>query len=721
MRIYRQLNTMDCGPTCLKMIARYYGKFYEAETLRKFAGYNKEGVSLLDLSTAAQKIGFDTVAAKFFPDQLKEISPLPCILHWENYHFVILYKIIKKKKVKSIIIIDPSLGLVTYSIDDLCKKWCLHEGCGIALLLKPLDSFYKFKGNRENNWLKKKLTGHLKTSRNSFLSIILLLLFSAVIQLCLPFITQSIFDKGVNAKNLSFINIILLSQFALVFSKTVVDYIRTRILLKTSLSINLSILKDFWGKLMKLPMSFFDTYHIGDILQRLQDGKVIERFITNVAVSTVFHFFTFIIFSLILLFYSSKIFIIFLGGTILYIAWIYCFLKFKRSINHQSFHLNSKEHSKTLQLVQGIREIKLYHAENLKKSEWENIQLAINKLSYKNLSYTQIQQAGGVIITEGKNIIITLLVSSMVIHGQITLGTMIAVQYIIGQMQSPVELFISFIQTGQDARISFNRLNEIHQLSDEKPSLHYDINTLFDYSIQINNLSFTYNHAQKNVLSNISFIIPENKITAIVGISGSGKTTFLKILMKFYDYYNGEIKIGNTNLSNIDSFFWRSQFATVLQDSFIFNDTIENNIALGESTPNTLKIQNACKIVGIIDLIKSLPKGFQTQIGSDGIGLSNGQIQRILIARAVYKDTKYLFLDEATNALDANTEKGIVNNLKLFFSGKTVVIIAHRLSTVKNADNIIVFKNGKIVEEGCHETLSNIQGHYYELVRNQLV
>lgn len=548
------------------------------------------------------------------------------------------------------------------------------------------------------------------------------LLVGSILQLIFPFLTQSIVDTGIQTHNLQFIYIILFAQFALFFGRTTVEFIRSRILLFISTKVNLSILSDFWIKLMKLPLSYFDTKLTGDIMQRLGDHRRIESFLTGSALSTLFSLFNLVIFSFVMLQYNVAVFFIFLAGSILYFFWIKLFLQFRRNLDFKRFAIAAKESTATMQLIQGMQEIKLNNAEHLRRWEWESLQAALFKLSFKSLSLSQYQQAGAFFINEGKNILITFFVAKSVLDGQLTLGAMLAVQYIIGQLNSPVEQLISFVQQAQDAKISLERLNEIHELEEEEPSNKQFITKLPEHkSVYFQRLSFTYPGAgNEPVLNNIDLHLLSGKVTAIVGMSGSGKTTLLKLLLKFYEHYKGDIKIGETNLHNISPKYWRSQCGSVMQDGFIFNDSIANNIAVSDANPNYEKLIHACKVSNILPFIESLPLGFNTKIGAEGNGVSQGQKQRLLIARAVYKNPEFLFFDEATNALDANNEKIILENLQEFFANKTVIVVAHRLSTVKKADKIIVLHNGTITEQGTHEELTQKRGQYFELVRNQL-
>lgn len=726
---YRQLNAMDCGPTCLRMVAKYYGKHYNTDSIRSFAGYGKEGTSLLGISDAAEKIGFRTRGVQMTFKQMIANAPFPCILHWDQYHFIVLLSIKKKLFGKGITVLvaDPAKGLISYTEDDFLKQWISTvnekgQSIGTALLLEPTPKFYEHEGEKINKLSWGLVVQYLQQSRWQIAQVFIALLITSLLQLIFPFLTQSIVDTGINTQNLQFITIILIAQLMLVFSKTIVDFIRSRLLLHVSTIVNLSILSDFWIKLTGLPLSYFDTHHTGDTLQRIEDHRQIQSFLTGSALNTLFSLFNFIVFAIVLAQYNVQLFFVFVTGSILYFSWVQIFLRIRRKINYQTFHISAKENNATLQLVQGMQEIKLHNAEKLKRWEWENIQSGIFKLNFKSLTYSQVQQAGALFINQGKDVLITFLVAGLVINAQLTLGAMLAIQYIIGQLSSPIEQFVGFVQSAQDAKISMERLNEIHNLKDEESADATYINQLPDKKfIFFDKLSFIYPGAgNEPVLENIVLQIPEGKITAIVGVSGSGKTTLLKLLLKFYDHYTGEIKIGETNFKNISPSYWRRQCGAVLQDGYIFNDTIARNIAVGDETADLAKLIQCCKTANILSFIESLPNGLNTQLGAEGVGMSQGQKQRLLIARAIYKDPQYLFFDEATNSLDANNEKAIVENLQHFFKGRTVIVVAHRLSTVKNADKIVVLHEGKIAEEGTHAELSVMRGRYYELVKNQL-
>jgi ATP-binding cassette subfamily B protein len=718
---------MDCGPTCLRMVAKYYGKNQPAGQVRQISGYGKEGVSLLGISDAAENMGFRTRGVQATIEELLRDATLPCILHWNQNHFVILPPQKSRSKIR---VADPAKGIISFIRAEFVNQWVgtvnsNGEGVGTALLLEPTARFYESAGEKESRLAWSKLFRYLQHSRWQLSQVFIALLIVSVFQLIAPFLTQSIVDTGINTQNLQFITIILAAQLMLVFSRAIVEFIRSRLLLHISVNLNFSLLSDFWIKLTRLPISYFDTYHTGDTLQRLSDSKRIENFLTGSALNTFFSLFNFLAFSVILFGYHVQLFFLFAIGSILYFTWVRLFLRVRRKINYQTFHLSAKENDVSLQLVLGMQELKLNNAEHLKRWEWENVQASIFKMGFRNMTFNQVQQAGGLLINEGKNILITFLVAKMVVTGQLTFGAMLAIQYILGQLNGPVEQFIGFVQSAQDAKISLERINEIHGLKEEEELTglkEEGIKHLPESkSISLRQFSFTYpGVGNEPVLENINLEVPEGKTTAIVGVSGSGKTTLLKILLKFYEHYEGEMFVGDVRFRYLSPSYWRGQCGAVLQDGYIFNESIAQNIAIGSDRPDLSRLITACKTANILSYIESLPNGFNTKLGTDGIGLSQGQKQRILIARAIYKDPQYLFFDEATNALDANNETTIIQNLQHFFQGRTVVVVAHRLSTVKSADKIVVLHEGKIVEEGTHLELAMLRGRYYELVRNQL-
>ena len=719
---YQQLNQMDCGPTCLYMISKHYGRNFNIEKLRQLTEIGKEGVNLLGISNAAEKTGFRTMAMQIPTNILVTDAHKPCILHWQQNHFVVLYKTKRNK----FYIADPAKGLIKFSRKEFEEKWLSNkenEPTGIALLLEPTPGFYNNEDDAESKKASfKNILQYLQPYKKLVVQLLIGLLLGSLLQLIFPFLTQSIVDVGVNTGNLPFVYIILFAQLALFAGRLSVEFIRNWILYHISSRINIAILTDFLIKLMKLPMGYFDSKKTGDIMQRMNDHQRIQSFLTSTSLNTLFSAFNLIIFSFVLAMYNLVIFGVFSLASVVYIFWILLFLKKRKQLDYRQFDIAAAEQSKTIQIVQGMQEIKLHGCEKQKRWEWERLQAKIFRLGIKGVALNQWQQTGAFFINEGKNIIITFLSAQAVINGQMTLGGMLAIQYIAGQLNGPIEQMIGFVQSWQLAKISLDRLNEIHSLTDEEPATKiFNTELPTNKTIDLNNVSFTYPGAgNQAVLKDINLNIPAGKITAIVGTSGSGKTTLLKLLLRFYDTQKGTIKAGGNDLINIGHKAWRQSIGVVMQDSFIFSDSIAANIAIGDETINTQKLKEAATIANILDFIETLPLGFNTKIGAEGNGISAGQKQRILIARAVYKSPDYIFFDEATNSLDSNNESIIMKNLAGFFRNKTVLVVAHRLSTVKNADQIVVLNNGVITECGTHSELTSMKGEYFTLVKNQL-
>ncbi len=718
---FKQYDAMDCGPSCLRMIAAFYGRTYSLQKLRELSHISREGVSLLGLSDAAESIGFRTIGARITIEQLME-APKPCVVHWDQDHFVVVYKYHKGK----VYVADPAFGLVEYPEAEFKKHWLatVRQGelKGICLLFEPTPKFFEQEGEKVNRSNFRFLLKYLKPHRKLVVQLILGFLVGSLIQLIFPFLTQSIVDVGINTQDINFIYLILAAQMMLFISRMTVDFIRSWILLHISTRINISIISDFLIKLMKMPIGFFDTKMIGDLLQRIGDHHRIERFLTSQSLNVIFSVFNIVIFSIVLVIYNLGIFLVFLFGSVLYIGWIFLFLRKRRELDYKRFAQLSDNQSKLIQLINGMQEIKLNNYERQKRWEWERIQARLFKVNVNGLSLQQYQQAGSVFINETKNIVITVLAATSVVHGNMTLGMMLAVQYIIGQMNSPLDQMIEFMQVSQDAKISLERLAEIHGSKDEEQYQEGKLTSLpASADIRISDLVFQYEgpHSPK-VLNAINLVIPQGKVTAIVGTSGSGKTTLVKLILGFYPPVSGSIKIGDAELSAYEQHWWRAKCGAVMQDGFIFSDTIANNIAVGDEEPDKDRLGYAVRMANIQEFIETLPLNYNTKIGPEGVGLSQGQKQRILIARAIYKNPEYIFFDEATNSLDANNEKVILENLDEFFNGKTVVVVAHRLSTVRNAHQIVVIEKGNIVEIGTHEELTSKKGAYYQLVKNQL-
>jgi ATP-binding cassette subfamily B protein len=719
---FKQLDAMDCGPSCLRMIAKFYGKNFSLQTLRDRSYLTREGVSLLGMSDAAESIGMRSVGARVSYKQLCEDLPLPVIVHWKSEHFVVVYAI-KKGKVR---VADPAYGLIDYSKEEFLKAWCgtIDEpnARGLTLIVEPTPDFYQHKDEKTDKSSFSHLFSYLRNQKKFLWQLLLGLLLGSLFQLIFPLLTQSMVDVGINNQDIGFVTLILIAQLVLFVSQTTVEFFRSWILLHLTTRLNISLISDFLIKLMKLPISFFDSKMIGDLLQRIGDQARIENFITNQTMNVLFSMVNLLIFSIVLALYSWSILMIFLLGSLLYVLWIVFFLKRRRELDFHRFRQLSENQAKLIELITGMQEIKLNNCEKQKRWEWERIQARLFKVNIRRLSLNQTQSIGSSFINQLKNILISFLAAKLVIDGHITIGAMVAVSYIIGQMNVPLTNLMDFIQTAQDAKISLERFNEIHLMKDEEAKEDHKLIQLPDIKdISVNEVTFQYEgpHSPK-VLKEITLTIPVNRTTAIVGMSGSGKTTLIKLMLGFYPPVSGSVLLGETNLNQISTSVWRDKCGVVMQDGYIFSDTIVNNIAVGADTVDKERLAEAVRMANIQDYIESLPMGYHTKIGQEGAGLSQGQKQRLLIARAVYKNPEFLFFDEATNALDANNEKVIMENMNEFYKSRTVVVVAHRLSTVRNADQIVVLDRGEIVEKGRHEDLIKLRGSYWNLVKNQL-
>ncbi|BDD06744.1 peptidase domain-containing ABC transporter [Aureibacter tunicatorum] len=729
---YHQTETKDCGPTCLKIISKFYGKNIPIQELREMSETTREGSNLLGLSECAEKLGYRSLGVQISFENLETV-PLPCIVHWNQNHYVVLHKIEKSKntifnKQKDTIlhVSDPAHGLVTFTKEEFITSWIRKDAHekeeGVLLLLDPSPEFYNSSFDEDKaSFSFKHISKYLIKYNKYIIQLAIGLMAGSLLQLALPFLTQSVVDVGIQNRDLNFIYLILFAQLAFFIGRTSIEIIRSWILLHLSTRINISLISDFFIKLMKLPFSFFDAKMTGDLMQRIHDHQRIERMLTTSSLEVLFSMINFVIFSFILAYYNLSIFMIFLSGSILYFTWVLFFFKKRKELDYKRFNQSSLEQSKVIEIIHGMQEIKLHNAEKHMRWSWEFQQIRLFKISIKGLSLNQIQNLGSSFINELKNIFITVFSATLVIEGELTLGMMLAINTIVGQLNAPVMQMIGFMREAQDAKISLDRLAEIHDKDDEEPPNKPTVKEIpTDEDITIEDLEFKYPGAVNPVLHGLNLTIPKNKVTAIVGTSGSGKTTLMKLLLGFYQTQDESIQVGDFNINHLSQRNWRSLCGTVMQEGFIFNDTIAKNIAVGIDSIDKERLKHAINVANIQDYIKELPQGVHTKLGDEGIGLSTGQKQRLLIARAVYKDPSYLFLDEATSALDANNEKAIMENLNQFFEDRTVLIIAHRLSTVKNADQIVVLDKGKIAETGSHDDLVEKKGDYYHLVKNQL-
>jgi ATP-binding cassette subfamily B protein len=725
---YKQVDQYDCGPTCLKIVSKFFGRNFGLEHLRDVCGITPDGITAKTLMKGAEAIGFQTIPASIKYEILAEKAPLPCIVYWRDRHFLVVYKIAKG----IVYVADPSHGLLKYTKDDFIKAWQNSEKAddkseGIVILMEPSSKFFE----QHNTDLSKGIGGILPYIRNYkkyIFHIFVGLLVGSVIQLILPFLTQKLVDKGINLRDLNFVYVLLAAQLMLFFSMSFISIIRSWLLLYVGARVNMLIASDYLMKLLNKTVSFFDSKTPGDILQRVNESSRLETFLVTTP-DSVFSYINAFVFMLVLAYYSLTIFGIFVIGIAIYTLWVWLFMKKRAELDFRRFDASSGMNSRLIQIVGGIQEVKVNGSEKKHIRGWEKVRVEYFKTSVSNLKLTQLQTIGGNVINEGKNILITFLAALLVMNGEITLGGMLAIQYIVGQVNGPLLSLVNFFRTIQEAKLTMERFNDIDHVTPEQQTLNDEALIRLPkqaYDIRLRNVDFSYTRDKDNlVLKNINLTIPLGKVTAIVGDSGSGKTTLLKLLLKLYLPLEGDIMVGDYNLRHVSSESWRSLCGTVMQDGFIFSDSITQNIceSASEEAVDISKLLNAAKLANIEELINTLPAGFNSMIGAAGASgrtLSGGQRQRILIARAVYKDPNILFFDEATSALDANNEKKIVDSLKEFYRGKTVVIIAHRLSTVRNADQIVVLEKGEIKEIGIHEDLVVRRGHYYTLIKNQL-
>ena len=749
---YTQLDAMDCGPTSLRIVAQFYGRHYSLQNLRERCHITREGVSLLGISDAAESIGFRTTGVKITWHQLRDEANLPCIVHWNQQHFVVVYRIARKRGKWWVYVSDPASGLLKYTEEQFLKAWIQSRelpnrtesaarpqqevpslasadflagpanGKGIALLLEPTPQFYKEKGDEDKRLKLGYLLQYLRPYKNYLAQLALAMLTASILSLILPFLTQSVVDKGIGTGNLSFVVMMLIAQVVLVLGQLANNLIRSWLMLHMTTRISISLISDFLAKLMRLPIAFFDSKMVGDIMQRIGDYDRIQSFLTGSLLSMAMAVVSFVIYGAVMGGYDPTILGIFLSGSALYIGWILLFMKRRRKLDYMRFQEAAANQSNIVQLIDGMQDIKLNDCEKQKRWEWERIQARLFQVSIKGLVLGQTQEVGGTFIDQTKNVVISFLAASAVIEGHMTLGMMVALQYIIGQLNAPLSQFIQFVQATQDAKISLERLSEIQEKDDEEPAEEERIRMIPDNAdIEFRGVTFQYDgpHSAK-ALDDVSVTIPADKVTAIVGASGSGKTTMLKLMLGFYTPTSGEVLLHDRRIAQYSPSCWRRACGTVMQEGYIFSDTIAGNIGVSDERPDMERVRRATRIANIDTFIDELPLGYNTKIGTDGHGLSVGQKQRLLIARAAYKDAKYLFFDEATNSLDANNERTIMERLDRLFENKTVVVVAHRLSTVRNADKIVVLDRGRIVEQGTHDELTAKRGYYYELVRNQL-
>lgn len=724
---YKQLDSSDCGSAALRAIARYWGKKYTSQELRDKAYTARSGSSMLGIARAAEEIGFETHTYKLTWESFRDSKELPCIVHWRKNHFVVVYKIKNTGRYRGnekIYISDPGYGLIAYNKNEFLKYWLVGDDdtYGIAMTMVPTEKFYELKPDRETKLRFTDFFKYLSPFKWPIIQLVVTMLAGSLISLVFPFLTQTLVDVGIRDGNMNFILMLLVAQLALTLGQLGNDLIRGWLMLHITLRVSISFISDFLNKLMRLPISFFDVKKVGDIMQRIGDNSRIQTFLTGSLISIVIAVITFIVYSVVMAGYNVAILLVFLFGSMIYVLWVALFLKKRRELDMRRFQEMSANQSNVIQLVTGMQEIKLNNCERHKLWEWESIQAKLYKISANSLALEQTQNVGGTFINQVKNIIVSFMAAKLVVDGNMTLGMMMAMQYIIGQLNAPIGQFISFVHSTQDASISLERLGEIYGREEEEPEdKPKDPAIPQSGDIEFRNVTFQYEGPDSDkVLNNINFIVNSGKVNAIVGVSGSGKTTILKLLLGFYRPVEGKVLLNGVDLYSYSDSAWRGRCGVVMQEGYIFSDTIGNNIGVSDETPDMNRIEYAAGIANIKEFVDSLPLGYNTMIGMEGSGISTGQKQRILIARAVYKNPDYIFMDEATNALDASNEKIILGNLEKFYHNRTVMIVAHRLSTVKSADHIIVLDKGRVAEQGTHRQLVAEKGLYYSLVKDQL-
>lgn len=717
----RQYDAMDCGPACISMIAQWHGKRISLETIRKRAWITREGVSFLGLKSAAGTMGFKAAGVRLPFSRLAAEAPLPCIVHWQQNHFIVVNRISDRH----VWVSDPAIGRIRLTRDEFLKGWASGESSsepsGMAMLLEPGPGFEKLENDPPPKGGFEFLLPYLKPYRKQILILIAGLIAGSAIQLLFPFLTQAIIDRGIADSDIRFIYLILAGQMALIMGRMAVEFSRGWLLLHLGTKLNIRIVSEFLARLMDLPIAYFDTKLNGDILQRIDDNTRIENYLTSSSLAILFSLFNFVVFGVVLAIYSLPVLLVFVAGTALYILYVTLFMPSRERLDNIRFMQMAEAGNKMINIVNGMQEIKLAGNEAANRREWETHQKDIYRTRIKGLRILQFQTAGGTLIHESANIIITVISATLVINGSMTLGMMLAVQFITGQLNGPVSQIVNFMRATQDTRISLERLAEVHAMETERQQNEATAIMPNEVNITVRNLSFRYEGPGSPwVIKDLDLVIPAGKITAVVGESGSGKTTLLKLLMGFYKPSDGTIMINGHKLEEISIDSLRSSTGVVMQEGYIFPDTILGNIAPGTDQPDMERVALAVRVASLGPLMQTLPAGLKTRVGQGGHGLSQGQKQRILIARVVYKQPSLLLLDEATSSLDASNERMIVENLAGFYAGRTVVIVAHRLSTVRHADMIVVLDSGTVSESGTHEELTARRGIYYKLIRDQL-
>lgn len=727
-RVIMQHDSMQCGAACLLSVCHFYGRSgMSLEQMTEMCGVGRDGVSIYDLNKAARRLGFETLCAKLTLSDLLDIT-LPCILFWNASHFVVLFE----ARGGRYVIGDPALGVVERSEAEVSQAWLAADDDdgvlrGVVLGLSPTDDF-SCGGDCgvQSLSLRKSLPSlwtYVRPHRWCIAQLAAGLAFGCVVQLILPFLSQAVVDVGVGLRDVGSLWTLVIAQMALMLGRAAAGFVRSWILLRIGTRVNIAMVSDFLAKLMRLPMTFFDKKLTGDILQRMGDYSRVRDFFTSQALDALFALSSVAVFAFVLGCYSLRLFAVFLVGSLAHAAWLSFFMRRRRVLDYELFRRQALCSNKTLECVSSLHEVKLQGCGARRRAEWEASQEALVSTQAQSLALSQRQEAGSVVIAEGKNIVMTLCSATAVMSGDMTMGMMLATQFIAGQLVSPIERLTRFAYAAQDVRVSLERILSVSRMPDEDDGRNASpVDVDWRLGVEFRHVSFAYSPSECGhpAVDDVSLYFPSGKVTAIVGASGSGKSTLIKLLLGFFEPQEGDVSVGGVELSSLPMEWWRGQCGIVMQDGVIFSDSVARNIAMADDEPDMRRVREAARLACADGFISDLHAAFETKIGAEGQQLSKGQAQRILLARAVYRNPSLLILDEATNSLDTVSERRIVDNLASFCAGRTTIVIAHRLSTVRNADNIIVMSGGRVVERGTHNELAKLHGYYYELIKNQL-
>ncbi len=717
----RQFDQMDCGPACIRMVAAAHGRHYPLSYLRSLSHLTREGVSVAGIRDALAQIGMESLSFEMTLEQLREKCPLPAILHWEQNHFVVLYEA-KRSRWSGrwhYSVANPAYGKHTFSEESFSRFW-LNGEKGVVVAISPTEDFYSRKDVKEKHSLVRFARRYVWPYKWEMSQSALGMLFGLFLSLVTPFLTQAMVDDGIGLRDMSLIVSIMLAQLFIFFGTFSMGLISSWVSLYMSTRINISVLSDYLTKLLRLPMTFFETKSVGDYQQRLGDHGRLQSFVTYNTLSTLFALVSVPFYLAIIAWYSPVILAAYLLLTAASTGWMMWFFRRRKALDYEQFRISSENQNRQYELLQGITDIKLNAYDDYKMEEWRSLQERQYGMSQKVLRLEQVQSTGFMLIGQLRNIFITCWIAAEVVSGELTLGMMMSISAIIGQVNGPLSQLIGFLQQLQNARISLERSEEVHLCQNEDTPQQAELPADRPLDIHVSDLSFSYTgRIGTEVLSHIDLHIPAGSMTAIVGESGSGKTTLMKLLLKFYAPTSGEICLGDRPLSHYTAKSVRQAAGIVMQDNFLFSDTVARNIMLGEA-PDEKRLAEAVHVACLDDYVARQPLGLLTKVGSEGIGVSGGEKQRIMLARAAYKHPCYLLLDEATSSLDAENERRITEHIAQRFAGCTRIVIAHRLSTVRHADQIIVLRHGRVVEAGTHDALVKQRGYYYDLIHNQL-